>query len=100
LIVEFSKPIKEKFLELKSFLFINVYKNHQVNRINHKTQTVIKDLFNHFMSNPETLPKSWQDSVNINSDALLSEMVINYIAGMTDRFAVIEHKKIFDLYHY
>jgi dGTPase len=52
------------------------------------------------MSNPKTLPKSWQDSVNVNSDALLSEMVINYIAGMTDRFAVIEHKKIFDLYHY
>ncbi len=100
LIVEFSNPIKEKFLELKTFLFKNVYKNHQVNRINHKTQTVIKDLFNHFMSNPETLPKSWQDSVNVNSDALLSEMVINYIAGMTDRFAVIEHKKIFDLYHY
>ena len=81
-------------------MFKNVYKNHQVNRINHKTQTVIKDLFNHFMSNPKTLPKSWQDSVNVNSDALLSEMVINYIAGMTDRFAVIEHKKIFDLYHY
>ena len=100
MIVEFSKSTKESFLELKAFLFTNVYKNYQVNRITHKTQTVIKDLFNHFMNNPKTLPKSWQKDGNLNSEILLSEIVTNYIAGMTDRFAIIEHKKIFDLYHY
>lgn len=100
MIVEFSKSTKESFLELKAFLFTNVYKNYQVNRITHKTQTVIKDLFNHFMNNPKTLPKSWQKDSNLNSEIFLSEIVINYIAGMTDRFAVVEHKKIFDLYHY
>ena len=100
MIVEFSKSTKESFLELKAFLFTNVYKNYQVNRITHKTQTVIRDLFNHFMNNPKTLPKSWQEDCNLNSEILLSEIVTNYIAGMTDRFAIIEHKKIFDLYHY
>lgn len=100
MIVEFSKSTKESFLELKAFLFTNVYKNYQVNRITHKTQTVIRDLFNHFMNNPKILPKSWQEDCNLNSEILLSEIVTNYIAGMTDRFAIIEHKKIFDLYHY
>ena len=94
MIVEFSKSTKENFLELKAFLFTNVYKNYQVNRITHKTQTVIKDLFNHFMNNPKTLPKSWQESGNLNSEILLSEIVINYIAGMTDRFAINLYKGI------
>lgn len=97
LIVEFSKTAKENLLELKNFLFKNVYKNHQVNLINYKTQTIVRDLFNHFMNNPKTLPKSWQRDISLNSDILLSEIVINYIAGMTDRFAITEHKNIFDL---
>ena len=99
-ILEFSKDTRENFMELKKFLFDNVYKNYLVNRITHKTKIIIKDLFNHFMNNPKTLPKSWQTSEIFNCKNLLSEKVVNYIAGMTDRYAVEEHKKIFDLYYY
>lgn len=99
-LVEFSKDVKGKFLELKKFLFDNVYKNYLVNRITHKTKIIIRDLFNHFMNNPKTLPKSWQTSDIFTCKKSLSEKVINYIAGMTDRYAVEEHKKIFDVYYY
>lgn len=99
-VVSFSKQLQEHLLELKEFLYRNVYKNYKVNRIALKTKNIITDLFHYFMNHPKTL-RNLSPEHNINySDKLLVESVINYIAGMTDRFAVEEHKRIFDPYHY
>ena len=99
-IVAFSKQLQKDLLELKAFLFKNVYKNYKVNRIALKTKSIITDLFHYFIDHPKSLHELSQQGNTTCSDELLVEYVINYIAGMTDRFAVEEHKRIFDPYHY
>ena len=99
-IVAFSKQLQKDLLELKAFLFKNVYQNYKVNRIALKTKKIITDLFHYFVDHPKSLHKLSQQGDTTYSDKLLVEYVINYIAGMTDRFAVEEHKRIFDPYHY
>jgi dGTPase len=99
-IVEFTEDVAIGLKELKKFLFENVYRNFKVNRINAKSKKIIHDLFNHFISYPSALPNSWQENMDFKNEKEVAARVIDYIAGMTDRFAVDEHKRIFDIYHY
>ena len=99
-IVAFSKPVASMLKKLKQFLFDNVYRNFKANRIRFKNKKIIHDLFSHFMNYPTTLPHTWQQGIDLKDEKVLSTKIMDYIAGMTDRFAVDEHKRIFDLYHY
>ncbi len=94
----FSDSVELQLKKLKSFLFDNVYRNFKVNRITSKTRTIIQDLFTHFMSHPTSLPQDWQQEIDIKNDQELATKITDYIAGMTDRFAVDEHKRVFDIY--
>ena len=99
-VVTFSKPVALMLKELKKFLFDHVYRNFRVNRIAFKNKKIIQDLFTHFINYPTTLPQTWQQKIDFKNEKSLSIRVTDYIAGMTDRFAVDEHKKIFDIYDY
>ncbi len=95
-LIAFSKKVSEDVKELKKILFAKVYRSTHTNRVNFKAQIIIKDLFSHFMNYPNSLPSV---SNNNLSDGELAELVVDYIAGMTDRFAVDEHRRIFDLHN-
>ena len=97
LLVEFSKDVQNDFLELKQFLFKNVYKNYFIRKTIHKTNIIIESLYNHFIENPTKLPTSWHDTNIFNCKKLLSEQVVNYIAGMTDRYAIKQYQKLLHL---
>ena len=99
-IVTFSSDVSKLFLQIKEFLTQNVYSNYKVNRINVKTKHIITNLFNYFMNNPKNVKRMPHSSEIINSDAHLAQYVINYISGMTDRFAIKEYKRLFDPYSY
>jgi dGTPase len=99
-IAGFSESTEPQLKELKKLLFEHVYRNFKVNRITSKTKKIIQDLFAHFMSYPTSLPQNWQQEVNVRNEQQLAVQITDYIAGMTDRFAVDEHKKIFDIYYY
>jgi dGTPase len=101
-IVSFSKEMNNKVNELRGFLFQKLYKHYSLQRILNKVETIIPDLFHKFMNKYTLMPNEWQRQVEElggqKSDTARARIVCDYIAGMTDRYAIREHERLFDLY--
>jgi dGTPase len=89
----FTPRVERKKNELQDFLFKNLYRNHRVIRMAEKARRVVKDLFEAYTSNPLQLPPHISQRI---PEEELERVVCDYIAGMTDRFALDEHSKLFD----
>lgn len=98
-IVAFSSDMFEKVQTLRSFLWNRMYTHYTVNRMRHKAEKTVGDLFDLFLKRPECLPPEWlEKSKNAGKDKdEKARVVCDYIAGMTDRYALIEHARLFDL---
>ncbi|HPD82608.1 MAG: deoxyguanosinetriphosphate triphosphohydrolase [Alphaproteobacteria bacterium] len=100
--VAFSPAMYTKVEELRAFLYKRMYKHFTVNRIMIKVERIIPDLFNTFMKHYKLLPDHWQIRVEeaggLIDNVAQARIVCDYIAGMTDRYAIREHEKLFDLY--
>ena len=92
-VVGFSEDNRRRNRELKDFLYNNLYRHYRVMRMAVKAEQIIKALFDAYCSEPMILPKHIQDMI---SEHGLERTVCDYIAGMTDRFAIEEHTKLFD----
>lgn len=92
-VVSFSEDMRRRNRELKDFLFTNLYRHYRVTRMSVKAEKIISDLFNAYLSEPMILPKHIQELIKERS---LERTICDYIAGMTDRFAVEEYTKLFD----
>ena len=90
-LISFSPAIAAKNLKLKQFLRKNLYHHYKVNRMSAKAERIVTDLFNVFFENPGLLPTEFQQFSKIDKARAVSD----YIAGMTDRFAIREHRKLF-----
>jgi dGTPase len=101
-IVSFSKEMDKSVQELRKFLFARMYKHYSLQRILMKVERIIPDLFHAFMNKYTLLPDHWQKQVEetggLTNDKARARIVCDYIAGMTDRYAIREHERIFDLY--
>jgi dGTPase len=93
-IAGFSSETEEKRLELKAFLMENLYRHYRVIRMGVKAQKVMADLFHAYMSEPAQLPPHIAARSKLGEE--LARVVADYIAGMTDRSALDEHRKLFD----
>ena len=93
MLVAFSKDISQKEDELKSFLMKNLYRHYKVMRMSSKARLVIKELFAAFLENPRLLPNDYQKK---DEDKLVRS-IADYIAGMTDRYAIKEHRRLFKI---
>jgi dGTPase len=92
-VISFSEDMHRRNRELKDFLYRNLYRQHRVVRMAVKAERIITDLFYAYTNEPEMLPRHVQDWTKNRS---LERTVCDYIAGMTDRFAVEEYQKLFD----
>ena len=92
----FSDPFQKQIEELKSFLFQSMYRHYKVNRMASKAKRVITELFELFMSEPNCLPFEWQNNHQTSNDLMQARRVSDYIAGMTDRYALLEYDRLFD----
>ncbi|KAB2836407.1 MAG: deoxyguanosinetriphosphate triphosphohydrolase [Candidatus Brocadia sp.] len=92
LIVSFSSSLSEQKKNLQEFLFKNVYQHYRVIRMADKAKRFLEELFVAFIKNPKQLPIEYQKWIE---EAGLYQAVCDYIAGMTDRFAQDEYKKLF-----
>ena len=92
-LVGYSPEMARRVKELKDFLFTNMYRHYRVVRMGDKAGRILRDLFLSYVSEPLQLPPHYQE--RIASDGV-HRVVCDYIAGMTDRFAVDEHRKLFD----
>jgi dGTPase len=100
--VAFSPDMFKKVEELRAFLHKKMYRHFTVNRIWLKVERIIPDLFNAFMKRYSLLPDHWQERVEeaggLIDNIAQARIVCDYIAGMTDRYAIREHERLFDLY--
>lgn len=90
-ILTFSAAMFEQQRELKTFLRIHLYRHYKVMRMSSKAQRIISDLFAVFMADARLLPPQFQ----AYAEADRARAVADYIAGMTDRYAIREHRRIF-----
>jgi dGTPase len=99
-LVKFSEPVLAEHLELKRYLLQHVYRHYRVLRMTNKADAVISSLFQTFFTRPELLPTEHQQIATQMEvqfgEAGRARAVADYIAGMTDRYAIIEHERIFD----
>lgn len=89
----FSPLVRLESLELKRFLFQNLYRHYRVERMSNKARRLIRELFEAFTQNPGLLPPEYQQ----RAQSSLERSVCDYIAGMTDRYAMREHRRIHDI---
>ena len=95
-IIRFSTPLFEDLKVIRDFLFHRMYRAPAVIEMRREVTGVINDLFPHFMANPQELPKQWRKDVEeVAGETGLARLVSDYIAGMTDRFALQTHARIF-----
>ncbi len=94
-IVSFSSALEEGYRGLKLFLLERMYRHYRVIRMAEKAHRVIESLFEVYRKEPKQLPPSARESLKKEA---IERLVCDYIAGMTDRFALEEYKKLFDPY--
>ncbi len=92
-VIGFSEDMNRRNRKMKDFLYANMYRHHRVVRMAVKAERIITDLFNAYHFEPSMLPQHVQDFIGIRG---LERTICDYIAGMTDRFALQEHSKLFD----
>ena len=94
-LIRFSDPMRKDATELKRFLRQNLYRHYQVNRMRVKASRIVRELYEAFIAEPVLLPPDYQ---LVEADpSKQARKIADYIAGMTDRYAIREHRRIFSL---
>jgi dGTPase len=96
-LVAFSRDMTEDLAELRGFLTERMYRHWKVNRNRSQARRMLGEMFRLFMAEPEVLPTEWRQRAEPRQDAARARVVCDYIAGMTDRYAIEEHRKLFHL---
>ncbi len=100
--VAFSDEMLKQVDELRAFLRERMYNHSSVRRMRLKVSRIVSDLYGAFMSDYRVLPEDWQAKVvevgGPGNKKAHARVVADYIAGMTDRFAIREHEKMFEIY--
>ena len=96
-LVAFSDAMRANDRAFKSFLFQHMYRHYWVNRMTSKARRVVGDLYRLLTQEPGCLPPEWQAGCGPGGSKATKRRVADYIAGMTDRFALDEHRRLFDL---
>lgn len=97
-VVAFSDEMRRNDRALKEFLFERMYRHYRVNRMSSKARRVLHDLFTLYLAEPQCLPREWRDLAAGPDDPRTARVASDYLAGMTDRFALDEHHRLFDTY--
>jgi dGTPase len=92
-VIGYSEDMHRRNRQIKDFLYANMYRHHRVVRMAVKAERIVTDLFNAYQAEPFMLPRHVQDWIE---DRGLERTICDYIAGMTDRYALQEHDKLFD----
>ena len=90
-LIAFSPRIREESQELKSFLRENLYRHYRVVRMSTKARRIVTELFAALLSDTRLLPPEFQEQAGRSAPRAIAD----YIAGMTDRYAILEHRRLF-----
>ena len=93
----FSPALFERLKALKAFQMANMYRHERVMNVMTRAQKAVGDLFGAFLADPSAMPEDWAAACDGPGQARTARAVADYIAGMTDRFALQEYKRIFHM---
>jgi dGTPase len=96
-LVAFSPDMAEDLARLRAFLHQRMYRHYRVNRTRSQARRILAEMFNLFMAEPGVMPTEWFERIDGRELTGRARLVCDYIAGMTDRFAIEEHRKLFNL---
>jgi dGTPase len=96
-LVGFSDRLREEEAVLRRFLMARMYRHWKVNRSRSHAKRILKELFVLFLGEPQLLPPNWQVGTDGGAGQLTARRVCDYIAGMTDDYAIEEHKRLYSL---
>ncbi|MGB9992196.1 deoxyguanosinetriphosphate triphosphohydrolase [Pseudoduganella rhizocola] len=94
-LIRFSDQMRKDATELKRFLYENLYRHYKVNRMRHKASRMVRELYQAFTEEPSLLPPDYR--VAPHDATAQARRIADYIAGMTDRYAIREHHRIYSL---
>lgn len=95
-VVAFSEAVTAADRDIKGFLFPNMYRHPRVGAIRRQAADVVQDLFARFLAEPQAMPAEWADGCDGLDGPDRARRVADYIAGMTDWYALDEHRRLFD----
>ena len=95
-LIAFSPDIAEAEAGIKAFLKKHMYRHERVMRIMGDAERIVSELFARYQQDLSELPAEWRDGAERESDGARARRIGNFIAGMTDRFALTEHQRLFD----
>jgi len=96
-LVAFSSAMLEDLGVLRQFLFQRMYRHYRVNRMRSQARRILSEMFQLFMAEPTVMPPEWSAKAEVTDPVKRARAVCDYIAGMTDRYAIEEHRKLFSL---
>lgn len=96
-LVDFSVNVKKEIDSIKKFLYSRFYKHSSIDIIRVKCQKIIEGLFIYYMNHLDVLPSRWRSLANTSDITVVANVISDYIAGMTDRFATNEYQSIYNL---
>ncbi|RJE82230.1 deoxyguanosinetriphosphate triphosphohydrolase [Paracoccus onubensis] len=95
-IIRFSKPLYQNIKAIKAFLFQRMYRAPSVVDERHQVTAILNDMFPLFLNDPSQLPQSWRQAAEqAGNETERARIVLDYVAGMTDRYAIAEHQRLF-----
>jgi len=97
-LVAFSDAMRAHDAALKAFLFKRMYRHDKVNQMTYKAKRVVTELFELHLERPDCLPGEWQSLTDGGGTQATARVVADYIAGMTDKYALETHRRLFDPY--
>jgi dGTPase len=96
-VICFSNDMREADAAIKRFLYARMYRHPKVMKVRAEADDVLRDLFRRFKAEPALMPEEWQADLPGDDEPRLARRVADYIAGMTDRYAILEHQRLFDV---
>jgi dGTPase len=96
-LIQFSDATLADLGALRKFLFERMYRHYRVNRTRSQARRILAEMFQLFMAEPEVLPPEWSARASVDDMHKRARAVCDYIAGMTDMYAIEEHRKLFNL---
>jgi dGTPase len=95
-VVTFSPGMKEAEKELKAFLYANLYRHPSVMAVRSDADRIVRELFRRYFASPRDMPEGWREGLDRADDRVKARAVADFIAGMTDTYAIKEHRRLFD----
>jgi dGTPase len=82
--------------ELKTFLYANLYRHPTVMNVRAAAEQVVRELFDVYFADPRAMPEGWREGLDRAEDRVRARYAADFLAGMTDTYALKEHRRLFD----